>query len=207
MKKLWPFVLAGVLVGCDEAPLGVDMRLFERLPDLEQLDFAQISPAQPYQYWELRRAFDFMEDRILGSGGSVPRSGLDPALIAAMDEVRPNSGLFSGCLPGHCFTFITAVNGSVRLFATRQGLREFLGPINSKEEAALVVHAHNMWWDAANPDTGYRTLPGAWEFVALQLVRDCTPVQTDRVFVRVRMDGSLIELDREIYQRDENMCA
>ena len=48
---------------------------------------------------------------------------------------------------------------------------------------------------------------GGWEFVVLQLVRDCTPVQTDRVVLFVGRDGSIVEGDREVYEKIKNACV
>lgn len=201
-------ILVGALLlaGCADT-FDVDLGEFMRLPEIAQLDFSRIAPAASYQYWELRYQFEGTVPTILGSGGTRTRDQLDPALRSALDTTRTPSGFAIGCLPGYCYKYIVAVDGGIRVFATRQALADFLGSINSMEEAALLAHAQGLHWTSLNAATGYRETGAGWEIVGLQLVRDCTPVQTDRVLLLVRRDGSIRELDREVYQRTENACV
>lgn len=209
MKRIAPLLaLSLVLAGCKTDILDVDISQFSRLPSLEDLDYSRVSPAAPYEYWELRWTFGGGEgNRILGAGGLRPRNELDPTIIAELDSTLPPSGFFSGCLPAYCYTFIAAVHGSVQVYANRPTLLQFLGQIDSMEEAALVAHTYNLHWSSSDASTGYRAVSAGWEILALQLVRDCTPVQTDRVLVLVRRDGSLVELGREVHSRSENACV
>ena len=196
-------------LGCSKDTLDVDLDAFMPLPAWEQLNFSNVHPAAAHRYWELRQSFGpgGSEDRILGAGGIVPRAALEPAVLAALDSLQPQVGFSIACLPGFCFKFIAAVNGTVRAFATHAALLEFLGPIDSQEEAALLIDAHNYYWAPNGEQTGVRTVSGGWELVALQLVKDCSPVQTDRVHLLVRPDGSLHVLGREVYEKLENACV
>ena len=198
------------LTACDGInAFDVDLDEFDRLPRFEELDFSKVSPGGSFQYWELRHAFGGRvngTDRIIASGGSRTRPELGAATIAALDSIRPATGYAIGCLPGYCYKFIAAVDTQVRLYNTRESLRTFLGTIDSREEAALIADAHNFWWDDSN-ETGVREVSGGWEIIGLQLVKDCAPVQTDRVHMRIGRDGSLKELDREVHSKLENACV
>jgi hypothetical protein len=202
---------AAVTPACNDDMLDVDIENFDRLPDFDRLDYRNINPPQTYQYWELRYTFGRGSgyDVTLGSGGTRQRSELDPATLTALQNSTPNSGFSNGCLPAHCYTFILAVDagGTVRVINTRDALIEFLGLIDTMEEAALIVTSYNMYWSLDNPDTGVREVGVGWEFLALELVKACTPVQTDRVHVLVRSNGSLRELGREVHSKLENACV
>lgn len=209
MKRLAVIVvlLGAVATGCSSDMLDVDIDGFSPLPALEDLDYSRIAPAQSYQYWEVRWIMSGSSNRILGAGGTLSREELDSTTVAELDNAHPPAGLAAGCQPALCYTFIATVNGAVSVIADRPGLLQFLGEIDSVEEAALVAHTYNLHWDAANRSTGFRAVSEGWEILALQLVRNCTPVQTDRVYVLVRRDGALTELGREVYSRSKNACV
>lgn len=209
MKRFTIIVLLlGVLAtGCTSDMLDVDISRFTALPALEDLDYSRIVPAHSYEYWEVRWIMNGGGNRILGAGGMRSREELDSTTVAQLDNALPPAGLSAGCRPAVCYTFIATVNGAVEVIADRPGLLQFLGEIDSVEEAALIAHSYNLYWDAATQATGFRAVSEGWEILGLQLVRDCTPVQTDRVHVLVRRDGALAELGREIYSRLKDACV
>ncbi|HSH46420.1 MAG TPA: hypothetical protein VK966_11305, partial [Longimicrobiales bacterium] len=89
---------------------------------------------------------------------------------------------------------------------TVEGLRTFLSPVTTREEAILLVAARDLvsWFD---PEvTGVREVGGAWDLVVRELVRLCDPVQTDRVRFRVERSGRVTERAREVWERMENAC-
>jgi hypothetical protein len=195
-----------MLAGCSSA-LDIDTDDLSRLPSLEQLDYTHITPAESHRYWELRESWGGDAPlKVLGAGGQVPRNQLDAATLAALDSTRPPSGFAISCLPAYCYKYIVAVNGAVRAYATAAALQTFLGSIESMEEAALVAHARNLYWSAETGDTGFLATSSGWEIVALELVKACAPVQTDRVHILVRRDGNVSELGREVHSKLENAC-
>jgi len=204
--KSW---IAGLLLvaGCSSA-LDIDEDDLTRLPALEQLDFSSITPAQNHRYWELRQSFGSgSPERIIGAGGQVTRSELDAATIIALDNTRPPSGFSIGCLPGYCYKYVVAVNGTIQTHTTASALLTFLGPIGSLEEAVLVAVSRDLYWGPNDSETGFVEVPGGWEIVGFELVRDCAPVQTDRVHILVRRDGTVRELGREVHSKLENACV
>ncbi|HEY0305505.1 MAG TPA: hypothetical protein VGC44_11035 [Longimicrobiales bacterium] len=196
-----------LLVGCSST-LDIDDDDLTRLPNLEQLNYSGITPAQSHRYWELRESWGAGgADRVLGSGGQVPRSQLDSASITALNNTRPTSGFAIGCLPAYCYKYVVAVNGTVHAYTSAEALRQFLGTIDSVEEAALVALARNLYWSGDDPATGFAAVSVGWEIVGLELVRSCAPVQTDRVHILVRRDGTIRELGREVHSKLENACV
>jgi hypothetical protein len=197
-----------LLIGCSSA-FDIDADDLTRLPSIEQLDYSAITPAEAHRYWELREGFGAGSgtSRILGAGGTQTRAQLDSATIAGLNNTRPPSGFAVGCLPGYCYKYIVAVNGTIRTYANTAALLQFLGPVEAVEEAALIANAHNLYWSTDDPATGFSQVSGGWEIVGLQLVRDCAPVQTDRVHILVRRDGIVSELGREVHSKLENACV
>ncbi len=203
------FTAVVLLAGCSGSTLDIDDDDLTRLPSLEQLDYSGITPAQDHRYWELRESWGDGElGRVLGFGGQVARGALDSASLAALNNTRPPSGFAPSCLPGYCYKYIVAIDdGTAQVYATAARLLEFLGPVESIEEAALIAHSRNLYWSGNDPATGFMEVSGGWEIVGLQLVRDCLPVQTDRVLILVRRDGTVRELGREVHSKLENACV
>jgi hypothetical protein len=202
--------VALALAGCSNDTLNVDLDRFSRLPDLDSMNFAHLNVGPSWQYWEVRFSFGpgSNTNRTLGAGGPRQRSELPPSTVAALDTIPPG-GFSQGCMPAACFHYIVAVDaaGAVHVINSRVALLAFLGGVDTLEEAALIIRSYNMYWSSTGADTGFRETGDGWQFVATQMVAFCTPVQTDRVLVLVRRNGSLQELDREVYQRDERSCV
>lgn len=202
------FIGATLFLAACSSSLDVDTDDLARLPDLEHLNYSSIRPAQNHRYWELREAWgSSAAPRVIGSGGQVPRSQLDSAAITALHNARPASGFAIGCLPAYCYKYVVAINGTLQTYASAQQLLQFLGTIDSMEEAALVAHSRSLYWSAADPATGFQEVGSGWEIVGLALVKDCAPVQTDRVHILVRRDGVVRELGREVHSKLENACV
>ena len=211
MRRVRWMPLLAILAACD-SPVGldVDMDQFDAIPALEALSIANLQPASNWDYWELRRVMPGgpMPDRVVGSGGPLSRAQLPPAATAELDVLAPQSGFAIGCLPGYCFSFIAAVrDDEVTTFLDLDALRSFIGVVDTMEEAALLVHAMGYQWDMDHEATGVRALSdGGWEFIVTMLVRDCAPIQYDRVLLRVDRPGTVSVRGREVWQRHEGAC-
>lgn len=205
-------VLIGGAASCSEDPAGFDADedSLRTIPAVEDLDFASIEPASAWDYWELRHALQGSSapDDVLFTGGSIERDDLSATAVAALDAAGSVHGFATGCLPSHCYDYIVAVDGDAAfVFATTDELRSFLGDLESFAEAALMVHGLGFTW-TTEPGTGYRERSGGWDFVVLELVETCAPVQTDRVVLRVeRVEPAepVTEIEREVW-RTGNVC-
>ena len=206
---VWGGLLAGLALmasGCGSSPTDVDVDDRAPLPSVAQLDFGAVEPAEAWDYWELRWMMPPGADSILGSGGAGARAQLPSQVQEELDALSPATGFAQGCLPGHCFKILAGVDGDeIHLWTTVDGLLEFLGSVDSLVEAALLLDAHGFWWDEGE-DTGWRSAPGGWEFVVLERVSSCAPVQTDRVRLLVAGSGELHEQAREVWERLEGAC-
>lgn len=210
MKLTLAALCAALVLAACQSTTDIDTSGMERIPDFGTLDYTRIQP-QAYDYWELRFSWGGGQprDSVLGSGGARTRAQIDTATLRVFDATRPPSGFAQGCLPAFCYMYIAAVSGSsVTIINSNEALRTFLAPIDTREEAMLLLRARSFYW---HPDdggvTGVARNGNGWEFVVLELVRDCAPVQTDRVHVIVRENGSINEREREVYERSQNACV
>ncbi len=180
---------------------------FTALPTLENIDYSQINPAQTTQYWELRFAFPGETSEVIGSGGS--REGIDAALLAEFDILTAESGFDVQCMPAYCFKYVVSIrDNQIQTWQTVEELKVFLGPIDRVEEAILFVAAHEYGWsNEAGKETGsFRMIADGYEFIVLQLVDDCDPVQTDRFFLNMTTSGTLTIQHSSIWTQYMGMC-
>jgi len=211
IRSAGAFVLAvGLVASCEPAGPEIDDGGLDSIPSLETLDYARVQPATDWQYWELRHGFPGSSAGvdIIGSGGPMPRTSLPPSVIADLDSAEPLQGFAPSCLPAYCFDYVAATDGlGVTVFSTVEGLRQFLGTVDNATEATLLVHGLGFYWLPSHAGIGYRAAAdGGWEFIVLELVRTCAPVQTDRVVLRVEPTAQTTEIDREVWQREEGVC-
>lgn len=87
-------------------------------------------------------------------------------------------------------------------------LKAFLGPVDSEEEAALLVNANGFSWEPDNKEAGaIRQVGEEYELIALKTVRFCTPVQMDRFLIRIDRGGGLGILGEQVFTRMDNSCV
>lgn len=98
------------------------------------------------------------------------------------------------------------MNNGVTAHNTVAALEQFLGTIDNAEEAIILLDAKGFYWESGE-NTGMRETSEGWEFIALQLVRACTPVQTDQVRIVIRRQGGLHELERKVFEKLDNACV
>lgn len=205
-------LLAGLaLGGCGGVTdVGFSPQGFEPIPPLAELDWGAVDPGEAWDYWEFRRTGpngDAESATLLGSGGTMARSELSPAVREAMDAAAPPSGFAVGCLPGHCFSYALAVDGeAVTVIVSRTELEAFLSPITTQAEATVLATARSyVWWDEGS-HTGVTQMGPPWDLVLFELVRDCDPVEVHRVRYRVTSSGEVTERAREVWERSPGLC-
>jgi len=188
----------------------VNLDAFKTLPQFENLDWSQIKPAEAVTYWELRRALPGDAYTVIGAMGDKCGAADDKArCISEFDALRtaPPNGF--GCIPGFCFEYLVSNSGNEnKIWDSIDALKAFLGPVDSEEEAALLVNANGFSWRPDNKEAGaIRQAGEEYELIALKVVRSCTPVQTDRFLIRIDRGGALRVLLEEVFTRIDNGCA
>ena len=82
---------------------------FTNLPQLAELNYDNIKPAQNVDYWELRFAFPGETAEVVGARGS--KDGIDPDLLLQFDVLTVEEGFDVECLPSYCFKYIASISG------------------------------------------------------------------------------------------------
>lgn len=188
--------------GCPpERPLWADIQLedYTQIPELEDLDFDEVTPALETAYWELR--FGFFDDppTVLGSSGTLCADAGDAgACEASFEALTSDTGFGVGCMPGYCFYYLAVNQGDSSFIVTdAAGLVDFFGGIDTPTEAILLARGHGYGWYTTEVEAGgYRKDEGdgSWRLLVTELVRGCDPVITDRVDLSIGTDGTVTRL-------------
>lgn len=200
-----------LLAGCDDSPSGpgfTSLEDFSALPAFEDLDYAGVTPARDYDYWELRLSFEGQGFQVLGSGGSKSKAELDPDVLEALEAAHPQDGFDVDCLPGFCYKYVASVDGaSVELWTSPERLSGFLTPLDSEADAILFTKAHGYYWIGDDVETGaIRAGSDGYELVVLKLVESCAPVRIDRFRLHVSEVGGLSVEASEVWESDLGAC-
>ena len=194
----------------------VNLDAFKTLPLLENLDWNQIKSAEAVTYWELRQASSMVElgdtYTVIGATGNKCGAADDKArCLSEFDALRPlpPKGFGADCHPGFCFEYFVSNSGNEnKVWNNIDALKAFLGPVDSGEEAALLVNANGFYWERDNKEAGaIRQAGEEYELIALKTVRDCAPVQTDRFLIRIDREGALGILREQVFTRMANACV
>ncbi len=200
----WVVILT---LGCGDSPTW-PMEGFAALPAFEELDYASVTPARDFDYWELRYSFEGQGYEVLGSGGSQKKVDLDPNVLEDFETAHSQVGFDIGCLPGFCYKYVASVEGtSVELWSSPGRVSSFLAPLDTEADAVLLAKAHGYYWIGNDVETGaIRAAGDGFELIALKLVETCDPVRIDRFRLYVSRMGAVSVSDSEIWQTERGAC-
>ena len=168
------------------------------MPQADSINTSRVNPAFPVDYWELRLATNVPENFIIikTSGGTLPRSQLSASVRAQLNALRPRGFRFVDIGS----YFLAHVRGSeVAAITTGDGVRAFLGELETIEEVVLLLFAREYAWDPGF----FRLAPGGWEVVVHEF-DGCN--LRDRVLLRIATDGTIVDMQREIAKPPEGIC-
>jgi len=188
--------------------LGGESANYESIPPLEQLDFGGIVTASNYDYWELRLQLGgASEYNFIGAGGDQTRDQLSAEVITALENATAETGFDVECMPAYCYKYIVSVrNGQIQVWNTTDALQQFLGQIDSAQEAALLAMAFGYYWDLNEGVNGIRETDSGYELVVLKLVKFCVPVRTDKFELLVLNNGELVVQNSEVWSKLDGAC-
>lgn len=174
-----------------------------------------IHPAMTTDYWELRSNFD--HKLIVSAGDKCSKASNPQACTTEFDALRADHGFGDTiCHTPPCGGYIVSNQGSNnQVWNTVDKLKEFLGTIDSKEEAVLLAEGHgffasdavslnNAYWGVAyaSPPPSYnggvREIDGEYELVVRKYISLCSPWRENRYLIRIKPSGDLIILREQI---------
>lgn len=180
----------------------------------EAILFGSITPEIPVNAMEFRLA-DCQSGETFGttySEGIPCENAPDPqGCQDSFDTYRIAEGAGYGlsCLPACCVNYlIVERSGDIQTYESRESLLEFLGPIDSVSDALIWIASDGLYYSYNDVEaSGFREMPdGSYRIIALETVAYCAPIITEQVLLEVAMDGTIEELARREYDRDENAC-
>ncbi|HEY6561387.1 MAG TPA: ferritin-like domain-containing protein [Polyangiaceae bacterium] len=173
---------------------------------------AGLKPSQPVDYVEATLHFvQFNAEGPVqregeGSSGTACQTASDvaschTAIAAARDAVV----LTQSCRepPQRCQHYLLTTQGdSVRTYLPGAGYLDFLGAIDTPQEARLVVHTNGFseFTIDCNEDLLVREVADGYQVVVRTIGSSC-PVRIDRVLVHVARDGNLTGLRRNVHSQ------
>lgn len=182
-------------------------------PITERYPFYDLDPAVTTNYWQLNYVLanggDDNEEEIIIQKGILCDNAENPMCKNEFKELQPEIGFAPGCLPGLCYLYLKyQVDSQKHLVDSKDKLLEFLGAINTKEEALLWARANNYYFQVESIDAGAIKATGSnFELIVLKTVSYCTPVQSNRYHLKIKPNGDIEILKEEVFSRDENSCV
>jgi hypothetical protein len=173
-------ILSGCIIpppGPDREPLwsDIDLSLYESVPDLrgpalEARDWTKVRPAEPTDYWELRGKNGIV---IARSGEKCKTASNHAVCVNEFDGIHEadSKGQFlcGDFPPDSCYRVIVSNRGDTnRTWTNVNDLLEFLGNIDSQEEAILLIFSDNFYGsNTAKQDGAIREIDGEYELIVL----------------------------------------
>lgn len=193
-------IAASLVIGCVDF---VSIEAFEEIPPLAHLEYGNVHPAVPYDYWELRESIPTGAHTTIGSGGTRRKDEIASDVRITFDTTTAMAGFAPFCLPGDCFRYFATVLGlTVTTWEDAQRASELLGTIDTSTEAALLALANGYHWGPTKEEGAMRPVADGYELVVLKTVSYCHPVQTDRFLLRIPVSDPITILKSEIWHAE-----
>ena len=157
IKKLPILVLAILLFSCSSDDDGFNVNLDEFEAITEDYPFADLHPEMDFDYFELIRANvnspEMPNDvSIIFSSGELCK---EEACENNFKQMTVDRGFGPDCLPGSCFNYIkTQKDDQFNIINSKEGLKEFLGGIDTAGDALLWVRTNGYNWAVNNKSNG-----------------------------------------------------
>ncbi|TDP01686.1 hypothetical protein [Flavobacterium sp. 245] len=155
----------------------------------------KIEPNEKYQYWE----FVFSNPGLQSGKDKVLRNVGDSLIKSRYKIINPKKGFFNECMPSWCYSYIAYVkNGKVNYVTDEQGLKNFIGNINSLEEAILIAKLNDLWFDSEEIKAGaYKKTKNGYELYLMKYY-NC-PVKMESIKANIDTTGKFSSKSNGIY--------
>jgi hypothetical protein len=126
----------------------------------------------------------------------------------SMIELHPNVPANAHCIQMCTETsVVTTRGGDVKRWATPQELGQLLAPIDTVDEALLLVNAAHYAVSCQSETTRVRRVQNGYEVYATRMTAMCAPIITTGYWLRVADTGEIEELSSEEVSRSEQACV
>lgn len=185
------------------------------------LSVVGLKPTRPVNYTELRTDFGLRGQQlglpdggfnVISTSGTKCETATNQATCkTGLDALNSRSGFYEFC--GQIcvgYQLATTEGDLVTLIDTPQGFRDFLGPIDSAQEAAwrVVTEGYGFeCYDGSKYKTGVRAVSTGFEAVALH-GSTCGPgTSLKQYLLRVDADGTVTKVDEELLELGNPNCV
>jgi hypothetical protein len=189
----------------DDSKISVNLDEFEQIT--EEYPYTNVSTKQAIDYWELVSSLS-SEEALFSAGTKCVNSSSEAACIYNFNAaISENTGFSTGCLPSYCFKYIRYQSkDEISLVTNADDLIKFLGEIDTKSDAILLTSAYNYYFYTTKKEAGaIKEVKDGYEILTTQLVKFCSPIQTNRFLLKVSRNGKIKILKEEIYS-SSNGC-
>ncbi|MDQ1805743.1 hypothetical protein RAH57_17260 [Chryseobacterium sp. CKR4-1] len=158
-----------------------------------------IIPSQKYKYWKVMRKDDTMEEKLMYEN-KVTKS------LKCAKTNSPEKGFFIECLPGWCFTYITAYKNKMpKYFTSEKELKDFIGYVDNLPEALLIARTYNLLFDYKNPIGGSFKMDKDFFYLYLAKFENC-PVNREAFYVKINRKTGVLEYESKGIYYKTNDC-
>lgn len=201
---------SGAAAGCG----GTDVSLFDApLCVMSHLSVEGLQPAMPVDYVELRRTDPIGNGvSVAASAGSKCATATDKATCNSnLSSLTSTSGFHLECLPGQCFYYLATTRAdTVAAVSSADGVKTFLAPVDTQQEAALLSFAAGYDLSCSEKDKGgIRRDPGGdgYEVLATKMTRDCDPIEITRFVLHVSKAGAISVVSSSVISSQAGVCV
>lgn len=215
MKKLLGLLL--LLTACNK-DTGFLPKLDSNRLNVE--DFTKVENSSILLSLKPTAAYDYVELRMSSGQGPMGnemymvraytgnKMDLGGTCLETLDNLpAQESGFAEDCTPICFFHYLVSVkNNEVNIYNTIDGLKNYLGDIDSESDAALLVLASGYEFDFNDKAVaGVKKVAGGYEVLCKKRIKSCSPIQYDQFWIKVSTNGT-ITIKKEILYSTMDAC-
>ena len=182
----------------DDSKISVNLDEFEQIT--QPYPYTDVSTEEAIDYWELLSSS--IPDPLFSAGTKCANSSNEGQCIYDFNAtISENIGFGINCPLDYCFKYIRYQSkDEISLVTSTDDLIEFLGEINTKSDAILLATAYSYYFSTTKKEIGaIKEVKDGYEILTTQLVKFCSPIQTNRFLLKVSRNGKIEILKQEMY--------
>lgn len=193
-------LISALVFSCEEKdePFKVNLDTFEAVT--EEYPFSGLAPGTNPDYWEVDHVIHGNVVVAQSSGVKCDGAADQEACLDEFESVDKGYYGFGGsCPPGNCFMIIKyQMDGETFVVREFSELKQFLGQIDSKSDAILLLLAEGCQFSSTSKEAGaIRETESGYQTLVTLRISDCMPIQHNRYLLNVGRDGSIKVLEKE----------